>query len=192
VISSPYLFYTVVAVLLLLLVWALRSPRKSARSNVDVASLTENPRPHASYLPQIRWALSPDDLIYLTSRGRHDLARRLRKDRRRVALAYLPAVGQDFERMLHLARVIARLSPKVATLQEWERFQLTVQFYWRYQVVRFGLLCGLTRLRELSGLSEIVSGLAVRVESAMSELGERAALAVKLASSQEGRGVDIT
>jgi hypothetical protein len=190
-ISTPYLFYGTVAVLMLLLVWALRGPRKSTPPGVDLASLGETCRPHASYLPQIRWALLPDDLVYLSSSGRKDLARRLRKDRRRVALAYLPAVKGDFQKMLRLARVIAGLSPEVVTLQEWERLRLTVQFYWRYQVVCLGLLCGLTRLRELNGLSQIVSGLAVRMESAMSELGERAALAVKLASSHDGRGVDV-
>ena len=191
-ISTPYLFYGVVALLTLLLLWALRGSRQSTATEADLSCITESNRPHVYHLPQIRQALSPGDFVYLSSRGRKHLAHRLRKERRRVALAYLPAVKEDFDRMLRLARVIARLSPEVVTLQEWERLRLTAQFQGHYQLVRFGLLSGFTLVGELNDLSQLVSGLAVRMESCMSELGERAALAARLASSLHGRGVNMS
>jgi len=39
-------------------------------------------------------------------------------------------------------------------------------------------------------LSEVISRLSIRLETAMKDLGERAALAARLASSLEGRGLD--
>jgi hypothetical protein len=92
--------------------------------------------------------------------------------------------------MLRLARIIASLSPEVVAMQEWERLRLTVQFFWRYQLIRFGLLCGLAPIPQLDGLSQMVSRLAVRMETAMTALGERAALAAELASTLDGGRVD--
>jgi len=40
-------------------------------------------------------------------------------------------------------------------------------------------------------LSDLVSGLSVRMEIAMNELGERAALAAEMASSLDGRGPHV-
>jgi argininosuccinate lyase len=44
-------------------------------------------------------------------------------------------------------------------------------------------------LPQLDGLGDMVSGLSVRMEEAMKELGERAALAAELASSLNRRGL---
>jgi hypothetical protein len=107
----------------------------------------------------------------------------LRKERRHIAVIYLPTIQDDFSRLLRLARVIAVLSPRVRTVQEWERLRLSIQFYLRYEVVRLALAIGGAPLPQLSGLSQMVSELAVRMETAMKELGERAALAAELASS---------
>lgn len=184
-------FVGIVAVLVTLSVWALRSPAKGALPKLDAASLAGTYRPHVAYLPQIRRALAPADFIYLSSRGWGDLAHRLRKERRRIALTYLPAVEQDFARMLRMVRVIAGLSPEIRTLQEWERLRLTARFYWQYQQIRLGLLMGFTLSGQLQDLSLIVSGLSVRLESSMRELGERAATAAQLTSSLGGSGVDV-
>ena len=72
-----------------------------------------------------------------------------------------------------------------------ERARLSAQFSLRYQMVRAGLYDGLLSLPRLDALSHMVSELAVRMETAMKELGERAALAAKLASSLDGRNVDV-
>jgi hypothetical protein len=93
--------------------------------------------------------------------------------------------------LLRIAQVIASLSPEVGAAQEWERLRLSFRFSCRYQIVRAGLYSGLLVLPQLSGLSQIVSELAFRMETAMKELGERAVLAAKLASSPDRSGVDI-
>jgi hypothetical protein len=87
-----------------------------------------------------------------------------------------------------VAKIIARLSPEVAALHEFERIRLTAVFAWRYQMIRLQLLAGLMPIPQLDGLSDLVSGLSVRMEAAMKELGERAA---DLTSSLDGRGSDI-
>jgi hypothetical protein len=185
------LFVPIVVAVLILLAWALRSPGRRG-SKVEPTSL-EQPRPrHATYLPLIRQALSPTDLEFLAARGSPSLARRVRKERRRVALVYLDELRGDFKRLLRLAQVIASLSPEVGATQEWERLRLTFRFLCRYQIVRAGLYSGLLVLPQLSGLSQILSELAFRMETAMQELGERAILAAKLASSADHGAVDIT
>jgi hypothetical protein len=185
------LFFLIVAALLALLAWALRNPTKRMQLGVASASLEQTGRRHATYLPLIRQALSPADLEFLAARGSPRLARRARKERRRVALSYLGELRSDFQRLLRLARVVASLSPEVGAAQELERVRLSFRFSCRCQMVRAALYSGLLVLPQLSGLSQMVSELAVRMETAMKELGERAALAAKLASSPDGRGVDI-
>ncbi len=179
-----FVFFLVIGVVLLLsLVWVLHGPRKRGWRSLDALSLEESGRHHVAYLPQIRQSLSSVDLAFLSSTGSVELARRVRKERRRIASSYLPAIREDFEKMLCLARVVAALSPDIVAIQEWERLSLTAQFLWRYQLVRFGLLCGIAPIPQLNGLSQMVSRLAVRMETAMAVLGERAALAAELASS---------
>jgi hypothetical protein len=188
-----YTFILTVAVLLFLLTWSLRAPRKRRASTLDpVASLQDPGRPHATYLSQIQRALAPADFEFLTSRASGKLTRRVRKERRRIALAYLSGVQEDFQRLLRMARVIAVLSPEVGAAREFERLRLGVQFTLRCQMIRMRLLCGIATLPQLSGLSQMVSGFAVRMEIAITELGERAALATELASSLERRGVGLS
>jgi len=172
-----------------LLIWSLRSPRKRAYSSLDEAALQGPDRHHVTYLSQIHRALAPADLEFLASRGSTKLVRRVRKERRRIALLYLSSLQENFEKLLRLARVIAVLSPEVHAAQEFERLWLGVRFNFRCHMIRIRLFCGLAALPQLSGLSGMVSGFAVRMETAIAELGERAALATELASSLEGRGV---
>ena len=58
-------------------------------------------------------------------------------------------------------------------------------------MVRLQLRAGLVPIPGLDGLSDLVSGLSVRMETAMNELAERAALASQMASSFHGRGSDV-
>jgi hypothetical protein len=188
-----YTFIVAVAVLLFLLIWSLRTPKKRGALSLDpVASLSDPGRHHATYLSQIQRALAPADFEFLSSRASRKLTRRVRKERRLVALAYLSGVREDFQRLLRMARVIAVLSPEVGSAHEFERLWLGVQFTLRCQMIRMRLLCGLAPLPQLSGLSQMVSGFAVRMETAITELGERAVLATELASSLERRGVGLS
>ena len=187
-----YIFIGIVAVLLLLLGWSLRPHKKRTLSSLEPAdSLQDSGRRHATYLPQIHRALAPADFEFLASRASAKLARRVRRERRRVALTYLSALKEDFQRLLRLARVIAVLSPEVGAAQEFERLRLGVQFALHCQVIRTELLLGIAPLPQLGSLTQVVSNFAVRMETAITELGERAALATDLASSLERRGVDL-
>jgi hypothetical protein len=182
--------FGLVLLLLALFAWSLRRPRIRKEAVDDVGALEEPGQRHITFLPQIRQALLSLDLDYLASRGCQELARRVRKERRKVAFCYIDALQGDFERLLRLARVIAVLSPEVGAVHEFERLRLSVAFACRCQMLRFRLVCRLAPLPQLSGLSHMVSAFAVRMEAAMKELGERAAMAAELASSLDGRGID--
>ncbi len=78
-----------------------------------------------------------------------------------------------------MAKVIAVLSPEVAAVHEFERLCLTAKFAWQYEMIRWMLSAGFAKVPLLDGLSDLVSGLSVRTEAAMKELGERAAAAAE-------------
>ena len=185
------LFFGLVLVLLLLLAWALRAPRKPKRPGVGPNFLEETGRRHVDFLPQIRQALAHSDYDFLADRGMSSLQRRLRRERKRIVLAYLAAVREDFESLLRMAKIIYVLSPEVAALHKFERLRLPLKFSLRYRLIRMQLRAGKVPIPRLAGLSDLVSGLSVRMETAMKELGERAALAAELASSFDGRGSDV-
>jgi hypothetical protein len=186
-----WFFSTIVACLLGLLAWAIGKPRNRKRPIDGPASLEQVGRRHTTYLPLIRQALSRTDFVYLVTHGSRELAVRVRAERRRVVLSYLANLRDDHLRLVRVAKVVAVLSPEVASAQELERAWLTVQFMSRYQILRVEVYAGLLSLRSLDALSHMVSDLAVRVETAMNELGERAMLAAKLTSSLERGGVDV-
>ena len=96
----------------------------------------------------------------------------------------------DFDRLLRLGRSIALLSPEVVAVQEFERFRLTVEFHWRCRAIALGLLLGTATLPQISAVSDQVSHLAVRLEAALKEMGERAVLAVELASAPDRRNLN--
>jgi hypothetical protein len=190
--ASFLLVLGAVGILLLLLAWALGTPgRRVSPLKTDPSLLEQAERRHATYLPVINQSLSPGDFDFLAARGSARLANRAHKERQRITLTYLLELRGDFERLLRLARVIAVLSPEVGAAQELERLRLSFQFSWRYHLVRWALRSGLLGTRQLNGLSLVVSELAVRMEAALKELGERAALASELASTLDRRGLDV-
>ncbi len=188
---SFYLFAGLIALLLLLLAWALGKPASHTAPSSGLVDLEDSDRRHVTYLPQIRQALAQTDYDFLSATAPRKLQRRVRRERRGIALSYASALRDDFESLLRMARVIAVLSPEVAAVQEFERLRLTVRFAWRYQCIRLKLLLGFVPLLQLGGLGELISGLSVRMELAIKELGERAALARELGSSLNRRGVGL-
>jgi hypothetical protein len=185
------LFVGFVAILLLALGWALWEPRERKKLEADPRSLEEHGQRHMNYLPQIRQAFAKTDYDFLSERAAREVQLRIRRERRGVALAYLAALRGDFQSLLRMARVVAALSPEVVAVHEFERLRLTAMFAWRYQMIRWRLLTGLAPMTQLAGLSDLVSGLSVRMEMAVQELGERAAAAAELASSLNRRGLDV-
>jgi hypothetical protein len=185
-----YLFLGLLGLLLLAFIWSQRKPAGRTITPLSVKLLEESGPRHVTYLPAIRQALAEADYDFILKNGSRLLLRRFKKERRRVALAYLAELRRDFQRLLEMARVIAVLSPEVAAVEEFERLRLTVRFRWRFEMIRMGLWAGLAPLPQLSGLGNVVSGLSVRIERAVKELVERAAMASALASSLHRRGTD--
>jgi hypothetical protein len=190
--GALFIFFPVVAALLLLLAWGLRSPGTRLGGKFDLGSLEESGRRHATYFALIRQAASTADIEFLARHGSPRLACRVQRERRRVALLYLTQLREDFQRLLRLARAIAALSPALGSRQELERLWLSWEFWWRFQMIRAGFYYGLLPLLQLNTLSHMVSLLAVQMETSMKEIGERAAMAVEMASTLDGNGVDIT
>jgi hypothetical protein len=186
-----FVFVIPVVILLLMLGWALYGSR-GVEKPPDSLVLEDLSRRHVLFLPQIRQALAPQDFSYLASRGSKKLARRVRSERRRIAFAFLTAVQADFRKLLKLARLVALLSPEVVAVREFELLRLSCEFSLRCQWIRARLILGPTSFSQLNGLSSMVSGLSIRLETAITELGERAALASELASYPHGRGVNLS
>lgn len=171
------------------LVWAVRKPRGERKLDTDPRALAEVGQRHVNYLPQIRQALAAEDYDFLSEKLSSLAQKRVRRERRNVVRAYLEALREDFQGILRMASAIAALSPEVVAIQEFERLQLTVSFSWRYQMIRWRLWAGWAPAAQLDGLSNLVSGLSVRMEAALKELGERAAIAAEMASSVDRRGL---
>ena len=175
--------------LLLLLVWALRGGQQSRRRSGKLEDSVES---HVQYIPQIRQALSDEDRQYLLAKGGAHLMKAVERDRRRATGEFLDALNCEFHKLLRLASIVAALSPEVEPMQEFERLRLTAVFQCRLQLVRARLRMGSAPLRELGELSDVVSRLNVRMESAMRILGERAALASDMLSAVERGDVQIS
>jgi len=171
------------AVAALLLV-ASRSSRRVRRRRDGLAVLDSAPQ-HLCNMGPIRRSQDGVDLEYVASRGGRELAKRLRRERHEVALLYLDSLRADFEQLLRIARVVALLSPEVSSSHEYERLRLALQFRFRFQLVKLRLLFGDAAMPQVAALGEMVSTLAIRMETAMQALGERATLAANLALNSE-------
>ena len=185
-----YLFSGLIGLLVLLLMWSLRRPGRNASLASVSDVLAESGRWHVTRLAQIRQALTKTDYDFLSHRAPKGVLRRVRRERRDVALKYLNALREDFDDLLRIARVIAELSPEVKAVQEFERLRLTIRFAWRFEMIRLKLTVGFVPLSQVDRLANALSGLSVRIEHAVKELGERTALASELASARHGGGVD--
>jgi hypothetical protein len=191
--TTTLIVFSSVAVLLLAgLIWALRAPSRKSRGNFDLNALEQTGRRHATYLSLIRHASSKDDLAFLSKRGYTKLQTRLHRERRKVVLLYLDQLRSDFERLTKMARAIAALSPSVGVRYELERAQLGFEFLARYYAIRLAFGWGFVPIAQLSQLSQVVSQLSIEMEASMKEFGERAAMAVRSASSPlDGNGTGI-
>jgi len=185
---SAAVFASLALLLLLAFAWlALSGTRHKAEVVRD--GRRDRDYPHISHLPQIKQALLSSDFMYLTDQGYPALARRIRKERRLIALSYLACLRIEFEKLLQLARMVAVMSPNVAVAQEIQGLRLNLEFSYRYYLIYFRLVSGVAPLEAIGSLSNLVSGLTIRMETAMSELGERAALGSELLP-HNGGGLD--
>jgi len=185
---SVAVFASIGLLLLLVMAWLAFSATRR-RPEVGQNGSRERECIHISKLPQIKQALADSDFIYLENQGYPALAKRIRKERRRIALNYLTCLRGEFEKLLRLARMIAVMSPNVAVAQEVQGLRLSLEFSYRYCLIYFRLVSGVGPLKAIGSLSNMVSALTIRMETAMSELGERAALGAELLPHNRG-GLD--
>jgi hypothetical protein len=171
--------------LLAVLAW-LSFSGTSRDSQADLGQRPERETRHISYLPQIKQALGQADYEYLSVRGPAGLSNRVRKERKRIALNYLVALRSDFERLQHIARLVAVMSPEIAVAQELQGMRLNLEFSVRYRIIYFRLLADIAPASAINNLSNLISALTVRLETAISNLGESAALAAELGSPHNG------
>lgn len=178
----PFVAGGVALLLAGLLIWSLRRAGKRKPISNELV-LGDFVCEHIAYLPQIRQSLLDQDIHFLSGKGHRRLAQKIRRERRKITLAYLDALRNDFDQLLNLARVVAVLSPELVPGQEWKRLQLTMIFAVKYRVLRTRLLLGGSVSEPLCGLSMVVSKLAIDMERAITELGERAALGSETGST---------
>src|SRR5260370_1679683 len=94
------------AALLHLLGWALRGAGKLTKSGLPPNAFDEVAGDHVNFLPQIRQALAKADFQFLKERAPGEVQRRVRRERRSVALAYMEALRGDFHSRLRVPRAI--------------------------------------------------------------------------------------
>ena len=185
-----YFFFAIVGILLVVFVWSLRNAKRDVPSDGMPLAIPQSFQgSHVSHLPQVWRALTPADFEFASKKIPREALRRMRRERRQVALAYLSALRAELDQLLRTARVVAALSPEVAAGQELERVLLMAKFLWRYRVIRISVWSGFMPLSQLSVLSNMLSGYSVRLEEAMKEMGERAALVADMVSSPDRRRI---
>ena len=185
-----YLFFTIIALFFVVFFWSLRKPSGHTLLDPSSAIPQDLQGSHVTHLPQIRRALAPADFEFASKSIPREALRRMQRERRSVALAYLSALRAELKRLVRTARIVASLSPEVAGGQELERIVLTLNFLCRYWVIRMSVWAGFTPLPQIIDLGDLLSAYSVRLEEAIRELGERAAMVAELVSPRDRRRVD--
>lgn len=182
------LFIALPILFVLLLLWALRPPKRRLMSPNEVFEALSAQR-HYERLPQILQALRKDDTEYVENCGRRELVPRLRAERKRIALQYLGCLQEDFEVLLEASRIIAALSPEVIPMHEYERLKLGLRFSFFCHYLRWRLRLGLQTWDAFGAISDMAGSMTLQLETAAARLGERAAMASEYSSFLEkGRG----
>ena len=171
------MFGVLVAALLGVLLWSSgRKPRPEHSEPVQ-DSFFPLPCQHVANLPQIRQAIERADLEYLKTRVSPATANRLRRDRRRIVLAYLNGLREDFDCVVEATTRVAAFSPEVEAKHEFQRLRIAIEFKARYMLLRIKFGIGVPGFSGLGRLAGMVSSLAVELERAMNEVAAGAAFA---------------
>ena len=183
-----FLFILLAVILIAALAWAVRPPKHKLVSIDEVlAALTEEH--HYSRFSQIQQALNPEDTEFLRDRGFGSLLGRIRSERGRVALLYLDCLQDEYEKLLEASRVVAAMAPGLVAMDEAERFKLNLRFALGCRYMRWKLRLGLQPWRGFARLPEMAGGMALRLEVATSQIGERTALSFDLSSIGKERDI---
>ena len=175
--SLPFVLFIAFAVLLiLLLAWAVRPPRKVPLSTEEIfAALTEER--HYARLPQILQSLREEDTEFLRVGGHGELAAQLRADRKRIALRYLGYLEAEYQLLLEASRILTTIAPAVTPQHEFERFKQNIRFVLNCRYLRCRLRLGLDPWSVFGTISDMEGDLTLRLEAATASLGERSSMA---------------
>ncbi len=188
---ASYTFFLLPLFLFAAAAWIFLRLGRDYRSGTSSALENGFPVHHAVHFSQIRHALSQSDIACLRRRGHTLVAKKVSAERRTVVLAFVKVLRQDFQNLFRFGRVLAALSPEVAGRQEAQRLWLAARFELHYQAVRAGLFLGFSPLALLSGMTQQVSVLASRLDSAIARLDENVAMSLRVASGNAGARVDL-
>lgn len=184
---SLVIFLALALILILLLAWAGRPPKRLLRSPEDVLEALSEER-HYARLPQILQSLREDDTEFLRGRGQSALLRRLRRERKRIALRYLDYLEQEFQILVECSRILATLAPELTPTSEFDRFRQNFRFILNCRYLRWRLRLGLQPWDAFGTISDMAGTITLRLEAATARLGERALQAADSPSFDNGRG----
>jgi hypothetical protein len=174
--ASLLLFIAFAGILILLLIWAVLPTRK-AQLNVDDVFNALSEKRHYARLPQILQSLREEDTDFLYARGQDELANRVRRERKHIALNYLNYLADEYQLLLEASRILARVAPEVSFMDEFDRFRLNVRFILACHYLRLRLRLGLQPWDVFGILSDMEGDITLRLEAAATRIGERAAIA---------------
>lgn len=175
--ASTLIFFIVLAVVLVLLLsWIVRPPKRSPLAPDEVLAALSEER-HYARLPQILQCLRKDDTAFMLTRGHATELARIRQERKRIALRYLDYLKEEFRILLECSRILATMAPELRTRREIDRAVEHFRFLWTCRVLRWRLRLGLPPWETFGTLSDMAGTLTLQLESATARLGERAALA---------------
>jgi hypothetical protein len=172
------LFIAFALILVVLLLWAVRPPKKAPLSVDDVLSTLSEKR-HYARLPQILQCLREDDTDFLFAGGHRPLAQRLRRERKRIALRYLTYLEDEYQLLLETSRVLAKIAPDISLMDEFQRFRLSLRFALCCRYLSWRLRLGLQPWDVFGILSDMEGDITLSLEAATAHIGERAALAAE-------------
>src|SRR5207253_9176341 len=104
-----YLFSGLIALLLILFVWSVRSTRRRVPPSTRAEIPDDDGRRHMTYLSQIRQALAATGYEFLSKRASKEMVRRVRRGGPGVGLGQLAAFARGFPRPLRQSRVDAAI-----------------------------------------------------------------------------------
>jgi hypothetical protein len=163
-----------VLALLAVLLWPRRARQSGGARSDELSKLApEDLAPsHAKYFPLVRHALSGSDLAELGARIPRHMRGKLRSERRKLARSYLEGLHEDFTKLERFGRMVAAHSPKVDARQEAERVRLGIRFRLVHALLSLRLAIGQMPVPEFERLTQLVAGLATRLEASMTSVVE--------------------
>ena len=166
------LFMASAAILILLLAWAVRPPRRSLTTEEALGALSEDR--HYARMPQILQSLREDDTEFMRSRGQSELLGHVRAERRRIAVRYLTYLLDEYRMLVECSRAMAKLAPELSAKREYEHLKDYLRFVLICRSLQCRIVCGLEPWESFGTLSDMAGTMTLRLESAAARIGENA------------------